>query len=359
MAEKAQHRRHALDRLLQRAGTSTCAGAQHRAHVDQVAQHRRAAPTGCASGGRHRAGSASAARARARAAPGRSAFPGRRARPARRSAPSARAAAPAPVSSQAAVRDRWRSCAARLASIARRSGPVGLAAGDLVEMHDPGEDAASPARRSARRPDASAALSASQLCTSARAASRAAGADADQVGEPGETVPGGEPVRPGAGRKPYRRRVAHQLAGQLDLAGEDRVAALGVARPALADPEPQIGRHAARSACGDRAGRRPARAARRAAAGSADPGPRRRGRCAHRPPGRSGPEPISSARRPRCGGRRTGRSADGRGRTCPAVESMPLRNKEKLARRKPRRRAESSRESARRQALACLTSRAP
>ena len=40
MAKKPQHRRHALDRLLQRGGDLDLRRAQHRADIDQIAQHR-------------------------------------------------------------------------------------------------------------------------------------------------------------------------------------------------------------------------------------------------------------------------------------------------------------------------------
>ena len=68
------------------------------------------------------------------------------------------------------------------------------------------------------------------------------GAGADQIGEPAETVPLGEPSRAGPRRKPHRRRVAHQFSGELDLAGEDGGAAFAVARPALAETQAQIRR---------------------------------------------------------------------------------------------------------------------
>jgi hypothetical protein len=68
-----------------------------------------------------------------------------------------------------------------------------------------------------------------------------AGADAHQVAEPAEAVPGGKPSRPRLGGKPDRRRIAHQLARQLDRAGEDRLSACRLARPALAHPHAQIG----------------------------------------------------------------------------------------------------------------------
>ena len=41
-------------------------------------------------------------------------------------------------------------------------------------------------------------------------------------------MPGGQPARPGAGRKPRRHWVADQLAGKPDLAGQNGAAPLGV-----------------------------------------------------------------------------------------------------------------------------------
>jgi hypothetical protein len=67
-----------------------------------------------------------------------------------------------------------------------------------------------------------------------------AAADAQQVGDPGEAVPGREPVLPGFGREPDRHRVVYELPRQQNLAAQDRVAALGVARPTLGDTQPQI-----------------------------------------------------------------------------------------------------------------------
>ena len=74
----------------------------------------------------------------------------------------------------------------------------------------------------------------------ARCFARAA-ARRGKIGNPSEAVPCSEPLRPRRGRKPARRRVADKLAGELDLAGSDRCAALGVAWPALPDSEPKIG----------------------------------------------------------------------------------------------------------------------
>src|SRR5260370_24562042 len=68
------------------------------------------------------------------------------------------------------------------------------------------------------------------------------GAGGDQISEPAEAVPGGEPSRAGPRRKPDRRGVAHQFPGELDLAREDLGAAFAVARPAFAEPQAQIRR---------------------------------------------------------------------------------------------------------------------
>ena len=80
-----------------------------------------------------------------------------------------------------------------------------------------------------------------QLCTRSRAASRAPAACRGEIGEPAEAVPCGEPFRPGRRRRPARRRIADELAGELDLTGGNRRAALGVTRPALRDSEPEVG----------------------------------------------------------------------------------------------------------------------
>ena len=67
--------------------------------------------------------------------------------------------------------------------------------------------------------------------------------DGNQVGEPAEAVPSGEPARSGFGRLPCRHRIAHQLAAKFDIAGQDGCAAIGIARPALVELDAQIRRH--------------------------------------------------------------------------------------------------------------------
>src|SRR5207248_7007240 len=116
---------------------------------------------------------------------------------------------------------------------------IGIAAGQLLEMHDPGEDAGggdirSPGDRVPRRIFGKPALH--------QGPSRVArlGPGADQVGKPAEAMPSGEPFLPGAARQPDRGWVAHQLALEFDVAVEDRPAALRIAGPALADAQPQI-----------------------------------------------------------------------------------------------------------------------
>ena len=68
-----------------------------------------------------------------------------------------------------------------------------------------------------------------------------AGACRGNIGNPSEAVPCGEPFLPRRGRRPARRRGADELAGELDLTGGNRCAALGVTRPALRDSESEVG----------------------------------------------------------------------------------------------------------------------
>ena len=246
MAEKPQHRRHPLDRLLQRAGTSSCAARK----AARGCRSGRAAPCSCTEGLRRAVAAIGqdldrAARVRARAAPARCAFPSRPARQARRSAPSARAAAP------------------RRPVPRRRCAPGGAPAGRCSPASRGAARGRSRGRRSprnarSRRRSASPATSERQaigcqagilgepaLHQSARRVARRR-ADADQVGEPAEPVPGGEPFRPGARRKPHRRSGCAPARRQNSMSPA-RIASprFGVARPALVELEPQIGRHAA------------------------------------------------------------------------------------------------------------------
>ena len=148
-----------LDRVLQRAGGFDLRRAQQHADIDQIAQHpqlhRRAARAMAAIGQN--------LRRQSRAREPRSARANRWCRTAerqqfRQSAPSMRAAAQRPSTSHAAVRARWRSCAAdarqhRAAQGRSASRPT------ISRNARSRRRAGSPSRRSARPPDAKSAFS--------------------------------------------------------------------------------------------------------------------------------------------------------------------------------------------------------
>ena len=141
---------------------------------------------------------------------------------------------------------------------------VGVAAGEFLEMHDPGEDArrrdiGAPCHRMPGRAVGHPALHQH----AGRVARR--GADRDQIVEPAEPVPPGQPFGAGVGRKPGRGRTADQLAGEFDVAGQDRVAAPRIARPALVELQPQLGRRRSDQRLAIERRRRPAPARRRPA----------------------------------------------------------------------------------------------
>ena len=174
-------------------------------------------------------------------------------------------------------------------------------------MHDPGKN---PRRRDIRAPGdrvPRGALAKPAVDERPRRVARR-GADGEQIDHPAKTVPFGKPARPAARREPYRERIAQHLAGKLDLAREDRAAALGVARPAFVELQPQIGRH-----------RTDQRVAVKWAGGERTPS-------VAAPTGEDVGH-LSAGRR--AAGRRT--QAAGRSRSQvsgPAVRFMPLRNKE-------------------------------
>ncbi len=122
--------------------------------------------------------------------------------------------------------------------------PIGLPARDLVEMHDPAVD---PCRQDVGAPRDGMPGGVVGEPTLHQRAHRVLGAaaEAQHIGDPGKAVPFREPVPSRLGRKPHRHRIAHGLAGEVDLAAEDHRAALGVSRPALANPKAQISRRPA------------------------------------------------------------------------------------------------------------------
>ncbi len=152
---------------------------------------------------------------------------------------------------------------------------VVVAVGDLVEMHEPRIEPRRQHIRAPRQRMPSRVISQPRTDQRPRRIARAR-ADSHQIVDQ-QTHARPQSSRSGAGRKPYRGRVAHQFAGQLDIAVEDGRTALGVARPALADPGLGVRRDAADQRVSvKRPGRR--RAARRGASGQEIEGfgPRRR-----------------------------------------------------------------------------------
>ena len=205
------------------------------------------------------------------------------------------------------------------------------------------------------------ALSASQLCTSARAASRAAAPTPIRSASQPNPCQAASHSGPAPAGNQTGDRVAHQLAGEFDLAGQDRGAALGIARPALADAEPQIRRHRGRSACGDRAARPPARArhprrSRVSRSGALAGGVAPRRVAVGCRAARSRPHRAAPGR----GAAHGGSAMAGRATACPAVEPMPLRNKETHAAAScaRRRRAPPAKSARRLLSAPSLTSRA-
>ncbi len=243
MAEKPQYRRHALDRVLQRRGRLDPGGAKRRADVDQIAQHlelhRRAAAAMPAIG-------PDLLRQLALQCSQDPRDPS--VRPADRNEAAEQPLQCAQLCRAGAFPGRGAPQMAQLCRQARQhrppQWPVGVAAGELVEMHDPGVDAGRQhVRAPADRVPCPALVEPAVDQRPGGLAGLVAGAG--QIGQPAEPVPRREPFRAGGRRKPCRGGIAYQFAGEFDVAGEDRGAAFRFARPTLADTAAQILRRSA------------------------------------------------------------------------------------------------------------------
>ena len=332
MAEKPQHRRHPLDRILQRGRHLDLGRAQHGADVDQIAQAPRAAPTGCATrwppSGRICAGISRSSDAQ-RLASCASAEPPSATSPAIRPFSARSRAGPVELpGSGAGEVAQLRGEARQHRAAQRRVAPRGRRSRRNARSR---RRSGSPTRRSARR---SGARRSSRRASSAPArAPRRGRRRRRSIRSASQPKPcqAASQSGPGRGRKPDRRRVAHQLAGKLDVAGE--IAAPRCASPGQRSPslQPQIRRHPAdqrmaiEPGCGETA-RSASRRSRVSSGGASRPRRRRTGSSLSSPAGIF----IGLVRdRDRTPQGRGEAARPGSRMACPDErESMPFRNKE-------------------------------
>ena len=242
--EKPQHRRHPVDRILQRHGNLDMAGAQRGPDVDEIAQHIEL----------HRRVARAMAAIRQHL---------------RRQLVLDRAQRPHDALLAAAEGDKTgdqpleRAQPRRAGKLPRRGArqmaqlpgeahqhrptqqPVGLAASDFVEMDEPCVD---PRRQHIGAPgDGVPAGIVGQPALHQRARRiLGAAADVQQIGDPGKIVPCREPVHAGVGRNHTGTGLRTSCPASV-ISLSVRIAApfLASSRPALTDPQSQIRRNAA------------------------------------------------------------------------------------------------------------------